>query len=45
MRELLHEQRVSQAQQVEQMEQCHAEEAKRDKGTLRLTLRAIILGF
>jgi hypothetical protein len=35
MWELLHEQRASQAQQVEQMEQCHAEEAKRDEGTLR----------
>jgi hypothetical protein len=35
MRELLHEQRASQAQQVEQMEQRHAEEARRDEGTLR----------
>jgi hypothetical protein len=35
MRELLHEQRASQAQQVEQMEQHHAEEARRDESTLR----------
>jgi hypothetical protein len=35
MRELLHEQRASQAQRVEQMEQRHAEEARRDEGTLR----------
>ena len=35
MRELLHEQRSSQIQQVEQMEQRHAEEARRDEGTLR----------
>jgi hypothetical protein len=35
MRELLHEHRVSQAQRVEQMEQRHAEEARRDEGTLR----------
>jgi septal ring factor EnvC (AmiA/AmiB activator) len=35
MRELLHEQRSSQAQQVEQMEQRHAEEARRDESTLR----------
>jgi len=35
MRELLHEQRASQAQQVEQMEQCHASEAQRDESTLR----------
>lgn len=35
MRELLHEQRSSQAQQVEQMEQRHAEEARRDESTVR----------
>src|SRR5258708_36185864 len=34
MRELLHEQRASQAQQVEQMEQRHAEEGRRDESTL-----------
>jgi len=35
MRELLHEQRASQAQQVEQMEQRHAEEVRRHESTLR----------
>lgn len=35
MRELLHEQRASQAQRVEQMEQRHAEEARRDESTLK----------
>lgn len=35
MRELLHEQRASQAQRVEQMEQRDAEEARRDESTLR----------
>lgn len=35
MRELLHEQRASQAQRIEQMEQRHAEEAQRDESTLR----------
>ena len=35
IRELLHGQRASQAQQVEQMEQRHAEDARRDEGTLR----------
>lgn len=35
MREILHEQRSSQAQQVEQMEQRHAEEARRDESTVR----------
>ena len=35
MRELLHEQRASQAQHVEQMEKRHAEEARRDEGTLK----------
>ena len=35
MRELLQEQRSSQAQQAEQMEQRHAEEAQRDESTLR----------
>lgn len=35
MRELLHEQRSSQAQQVEQMEQRRAEEAQRNESALR----------
>ncbi len=35
MRELLHDQHASQAQQIEQMEQHHAEEVRRHDGTLR----------